>query len=168
MEVTKKKVISKKEKIIEKTEHIISRLIPYALIVLTIIIILELGFHIENHTVHTILVTLDYIVIGIFVIDLIFIARKCNTAMYFFKNYWLDILAVFPFVLAFNLVNEFYRIFALTKQFKLGQSIIHESLEVRKGVAVAARTGKIARYIRIGARTLRIITKSKFLKIFKK
>ena len=166
--IDKRKIINKKEKIIEKTEHIVSRLIPYALIVLTTILVLELGFQIKNHTVHAILVTLDYIVISIFVTDLIFIARKCNTAIYFFKNYRLDILAVFPFVLTFNLINEFYRVFALTKKFKLGQSIIHESLEVRKGVAVAARTGKIARYIRIGARTLRIITKTKFLKIFKK
>lgn len=164
----KKRVMRRKHEneFLEKIEHFNSRLIPYALILLTIVIILELGLHIENETLHTIVVIVDYFVITVFVIDLIFIAKRCNTVMYFFKNYWLDILAVFPFVIAFRFLNEFYRLFYISKEFKIGQSLMHETLEIKKGIVVASRTGKLAEIGRIGIRSIRLISKG--LEKFKK
>jgi hypothetical protein len=142
---------------------IIHKIIPYALILLTFVISLELAhtFHYVEygHAFETWLHMMDYIIIGIFVLDLIYIARRCETKMYFFKNYWLDILAVFPFALMFNVVNEFTKILYFTRQAKIGQSLLHESLEVRKGVSVAARSGQAGRGIRIIARSLRLVSK---------
>jgi hypothetical protein len=86
--------------------------------------------------------------------------------MYFFKNYWLDILAVFPFVIAFRFLNEFYRLFYISKEFKIGQSLMHETLEIKKGVAVASRTGRLAKIGRVGIRSIRLISKG--LEKFKK
>ncbi len=146
----------------EKVEKCNAKVIPYALIVLTAIILIELFFHIESHTVHNIILFLDYLVISIFVIDLIFIAKKCDTTKYFFKNYWLDILAVFPFMLAFKFLESLKLAITLTKDLGVGQAIFHESLEIRKGIAVASRTGKLAEFLKIGARSMRVITKSRF------
>ncbi|MBU1111760.1 MAG: hypothetical protein ABIG93_05685 [archaeon] len=146
----------------EKVEHYNARLIPFALALLLIIVILELAYHNENHAYELSLMIADYLIIAIFVVDLIFIAKKCNTTMYFFKNYWLDILAVFPFMLFFNLINSIRAIFLLSREVGVGQAIFHETLEIRKGIAVASRTGKFAKFLKFGARMLRLLTKSRF------
>ena len=151
---------------LKKVEHINARLIPYSLVLLFILIILELFVHLESHVYHLTLRTLDYLVITIFVIDLIFISRKCKPTSYFFRHYWLDILAVFPFAIAFHFISEIYRVFALSEKLVIGQAIFHETLEVGKEVSVASRTGRVAKYVRIVARSLRIITKSKFFTKF--
>jgi hypothetical protein len=49
----------------------------------------------------------------------------------------------------------------------VGQAIAHETLEARKGVRALSRTGKIARMIRIVARSIRVVTKSRLFRKFK-
>lgn len=158
----------------EKLEHFNSRLIPYALVALLIVIILEFAYHTQNPLYHLVLQITDYLIIAIFVVDLIFIAHKCKTVKFFFRNYYLDILAVFPFALAFRLVNEIYLVFRLGREFTLAQSIFHETLEAGKALEagktleaekelrVLSRTEKLPRYLKIAARSLRLLTKSKF------
>ncbi|HLC71101.1 MAG TPA: hypothetical protein VJI32_03785, partial [Candidatus Nanoarchaeia archaeon] len=77
----------------KKVEYYNRRLIPAALIALLIIIAIELFVHIENHTVEISLKILDGIIIAIFVVDLIFLAIHSKNTRFFFRNYWLDILA---------------------------------------------------------------------------
>ncbi|MBI2125292.1 hypothetical protein HYV87_05610 [Candidatus Woesearchaeota archaeon] len=147
----------------EKIEHYNSRLIPFALVLLLGIIIFELFIHVENHSIELAVKIADALVITIFVIDLIFLAHKARSAKFFFKKYWLDILAVFPFVLFFRVIESAYRVALATERLTLGQAILHETVEASKSTKVLAKSGKI---VRIGARILRIITKSRlFMKV---
>ncbi len=147
----------------EKVEHYNAKLIPPALVVLLAVIIFELFIHVENHAIELIVKIADALVIAVFVIDLIFLAKKAKSVKFFFKNYWLDIIAVFPFVLFFNLLESAYRIAIATERLALGQAILHETVEASKSTKVLAKSGKV---VRIGARLLRIVTKSRlFTKI---
>ena len=145
----------------EKVEHYNTKLIPPAIVALFFVIIIELGFHDFAEHWHTPLAIIDGLVIAIFVIDLIFLGIRSKNTRFFFKNYWLDVMAIFPFGIFFSLVTKLYRTVLVTQRVIIGQAILHESLEARKGIAAAARTGRIARGIRIVARSLRVITKSK-------
>lgn len=145
----------------EKVEHYNAKLITPALIILLGIIIYELFLHVENHTIELIIKLADAFVISVFVIDLIFLAHKAKSVKFFFKKYWLDIIAVFPFVLFFNLVNSLYRAVITTERLVLGQAILHETVEAGRGAKTLAESGKFARGIRIVARSLRVITKSR-------
>src|SRR3989338_2711495 len=104
---------SKYSELLEKIEHYNAKLITPALILLFAIIIFELFLHIENETVLTIVHILDYFVIAVFVIDLIFIARKVHDMRIFFKHYWLDLLAIFPFALFFRSIDRLYLLFQI-------------------------------------------------------
>ena len=146
------------EKFWEKVEHYNAKLIAPALIVLLGIIIAELFFHIENPTLKLILKIADALVIAVFIIDLLFLAHKARSMKFFFKSYWLDIIAVFPFVIFFNLLESVYRIAIVAERLTLGQAILHETVEASKSAKVFAKSGKI---VRIGARLLRVVTKSR-------
>ncbi len=154
----------------EKIEHYNSRLILPAVGLLLLVIIYELLtyfeiIYFENRALELALEGIDYLIITIFVIDLIFLAIKAKSTKFFFKNYWLDILAVFPFVLASKAIGGIFRIFALT-EVEVGQAILHESLEVSKVTAEAEKIAKVekaaklGRGIKLGARLVRIFSKT--------
>lgn len=142
----------------EKVEHYNAKLITPALIVLLGIIIFELFLHVENHTIELIVKIADALVITVFVIDLIFLAHKARSVRFFFKRYWLDVIAVFPFVLFFRVIESAYRVALATERLTLGQAILHETVEASKSTKVLAKSGKV---VRIGARILRVVTKSR-------
>jgi hypothetical protein len=150
----------------EKVEHYNARLIPPAIVVLLFIIIVELFFKDFAHNYHTLIVVLDMFVIAVFVIDLIFLAIRAKSTVYFFKHYWLDIIAIFPFVIAMNVLSKLYKVFATAGKVAIGQAIVHESLEARKGIRALARAGKFARWLRIVARMIRVVTKSRLFSHF--
>src|SRR3989344_8113709 len=108
----------------EKIEHYNSRLIPFALVLLLGIIIFELFIHVENHGIELAVKIADTLVITVFIIDLLFLAKKAKSAKFFFKNYWLDIIAVFPFVLFFKLAESAYRVAIATERLTIGQAIL--------------------------------------------
>lgn len=145
----------------EKVEHYNAKLIAPALIVLLGIIIYELFVHVENPTLELIVKIADALVIAVFVIDLLFLAKKSRSVKFFFKNHWLDIIAIFPFVLFFNLIESAYRVFVATERITLGQALLHETVEAGREAKVLTKSGKFARVIRIIARFLRVITKSR-------
>src|SRR3989338_10425576 len=94
----------------EKVEHYNSKLIPYALVVLLVVILVELFGEIEkNSPTHLLFQIIDWVILIIFAIDLIFLAIKAKTVSFFFKHYWIDLLAVFPFGLLFEFVSRFSR-----------------------------------------------------------
>lgn len=147
----------------EKVERINHHLIFPAILVLLVIITLELFAHVENHYAQIAIEVADYLVITVFVIDLIFLAIKARSTKYFFKNYWLDILAVFPFSLFFGFLGGLFRLFSVSEEaVVVGQAIFHEGLEAEKAAVraekVLVRAGK---GIRIGARLVRVFTKTR-------
>ena len=119
-------------KYLKKIEEIVDSLIPYCLILLLIIIVIELFFHETAELYHAPIEYADYFIIFIFVIDLIYKWFHVRKIPKFLKNYWLDIIAVFPFFLIFRLFEELSAIFALGET---GQKILHEGLEIEKEVS---------------------------------
>jgi hypothetical protein len=136
-----------------KTYHFIERLVDYlippSLVVLLGIIIIELFFHDIADTYHTLVITLDYIVVGIFVFDLYFKYQRIRNVEKFLKEAWLDILAVFPFFLLFRIFGPLLFISDISKEAKEVQLIFHESLELSKSgskiVKEAELAGKLSR-----------------------
>ena len=92
----------------EKVEHYNRKLIVPALVLLLGLIIIELFAHIENEAFKLTLEIIDYLIIAVFVIDLIFLAHRARDTKFFFRHYWLDLLAVFPFSIIFNIVEQAY------------------------------------------------------------
>ncbi len=146
----------------EKVEEINAKLIPLAIFILLGVIIFELFIHSEDPAILRVVHTLDGLVITIFVIDLIFLAIHSRNTRFFFKNYWLDMLAIFPFGLLFTVVERVYEIAVAAERLAVGQAIAHEALEARKGVQVLAESEKFTKVIRVVTRSLRVITKSRF------
>lgn len=158
----------------EKVQHYNTKLIPIAIFVLLFIIIFELFLHIENHILELIIQISDYFVLAVFVIDIIFLAIHSKSIKFFFKNYWLDLLAIIPIVLVFTIVSYIYRAAIATSRLAIGQSILHESLETKKIIFAAGREGKIvssssrvAKYLRIITRGIRVVAKSRLFTKFK-
>ncbi|MBI2666869.1 hypothetical protein HYX13_04615 [Candidatus Woesearchaeota archaeon] len=155
----------------ERIEHYNNKLIPYALVILLVVILVELFGEVENPTTHLVFEIVDYLVILIFVIDLIFLAIKAKSVSFFFKHYWLDLLAVIPVGLIFAVVSRFYRGVLLTEELVIGQKIVHETLEAEKELKEAsylAKEGKLARGVRIFVRSIRAVTKSRLFTHFEK
>ncbi len=150
----------------EKVEKVNSRLIVPAVILLLFIIIYEIFFHIENHTLELVVKIADGFVILVFVVDLVFLATKAKSTKFFFRNYWLDILAVFPFGLLFNLIEQVYRTITGVERVIVGQAIVHEGLEVRKEARLISKSARLSKFFRIGVRLLRVITKTRLFSRF--
>lgn len=159
----------------EKVEKINNKLIIPAIILLFFIIIFELFIHTENHAIELAVEVADYFVITVFVIDLVFLFHKAKTTKFFFKNYWLDIIAVFPFSLMFKALGEVAKVFSSLESVVVGQAILHETVEVSKAATkaervakVAEKFGKLGRYVKFGARAVRISTKTHSIIRFKR
>jgi len=143
----------------EKVEKVNSKLIPPALILLLGVIIFELFIETESHLLELIIQIADYFIIAVFVVDLIFLAVKAKSTKFFFKNYWLDILAIFPFVIFSKFIGGIFKLFATT-EVTVGQAILHESLEISKAAVRVERFAKVGRLIQQGARVVRLVSKA--------
>ena len=171
-----KKVLPRHElhplpKWLEVIEHINASLIPPAVLALGVIIIVELFFELHSHFWEEVIHVADIVIISIFVIDLCFIFYHVRNWKIFFRDFWLDILAVFPFIFMFRAAGTFVRFFRILRFGEtaiVGQTILHEGLEVRKAASAAARSQKFAKYVRMGSRSVRVLSKSRFFAAFKK
>ncbi len=143
----------------EKIERYNTHLIPFALVALLIIIIVELFVHVKDPQIQTAIHAVDYLVIAIFVVDLIFLAIHSKNTRTFFRSYWLDIIAVFPLGLLFTTVERVYTVLVEVERVVIGQAILHETLEVEK---IVAKEGKLMKVIKVFPRFFRLVTKSHF------
>ena len=151
--------------VIHKIEEFVDHLIPPSLVLLAAIIAVELFFKDFAHHHHSTIITLDYIIIGIFVFDLIFKYNRIRKIPKFLKECWLDIIAVFPFATLFRLAESvFVFTFGIRELIAKGQPILHEGVEIQKSVSRIMReaesVGKISR--------IRVFLKStRFIRIFR-
>ncbi len=150
----------------EKVERINTKLIPAALVLLLFIIFYELVLHKPYPHWELAVTIIDYLIITIFVIDLIFLAIKARTTRYFFRHYWLDILAVFPFGLLFKAIEQVFRGIQAAERLVIAQAVLHEALEVEKEARLATRGERLAKFLRIGTRGIRFLSKSHFFGVF--
>jgi hypothetical protein len=138
-------------------EVFIDRSIPYMLVLLAVLIVLEFLHIAEQY--HDIFVRIDYVIIAFFVVDLCFKWYHTREILKFIKLYWIDIIAVFPFYAIFRLY------FAVTELFAAGESvqkILHETVLLRetkllREAEYGAKFAKEARFIRVFARGLRVL-----------
>ncbi|MBW2965128.1 ion transporter, partial [Candidatus Woesearchaeota archaeon] len=107
---------------------------------------------VEQYHLEIWIIIADYIVISVFVLDLVFKWMRTRHLPKFLRKYWLDILAVFPFFLLFRLFEMFAGVFgtAVSEGTKTAQNILHESLEVEKEGAKIAREAE--KFIKEGSR----------------
>ncbi len=152
---------------LKKVKTANSRLIPLALLFLLVIIMFSfIPYH--HPLLEMALGIADGLVITIFAIDLVFLAIHARSAKFFFHNYWLDILAVFPFGLIFKSLEAVYSGLAATERLVIGQQILHEAVEVEKEAKVLSRGERLAKLFRGTARGLRFISKSRLFEKLRK
>ncbi len=159
-----------------KFEIFVDKIIPYSLIVLLIVIVLELGFHdfVEHHHLGLTLSLIDYCIISLFVIDLIFKYLRTRQIPKFLKRYWLDILAVFPFFLMFRVFEFFAGAVSLVirEGAQTTQTLLHEGLEIEKEgsklIKEAEKTSKLRRSSRFMRFLRPILRIPRFLKVVPK
>ena len=150
-----------------KVEHVVDKLIPPMLIALIFLIVIELFFHDFAHHYEFWIILADYVVISVFVLDVIFKYIRIKPFKSFLRKSWLDIIAIFPFALMFRVFEGFFEIFAASEIIKESQSVLHSAVEMEKeaGKIVreveragkAARTTRFARFIRPIARAPRLV-----------
>jgi len=130
-------------------ELLTDRLVPFAVILLLFIIIIEFFFHSIADTYHTIIQTLDYTLLGIFILDLIFKYQRIKKINRFLRECWLDIIAIFPFFLIFRVFESFLIFTELPKEIRQFQLILHEGTQISeqsaKLIREAEEAGKISR-----------------------
>ncbi len=115
-------------------EIIVDRSIPYCLLLLLGIIVLEIFFPNFVKPYHSFVSMLDYLVILVFGIDLIFKYLRVHSIPIFLRKYWLEIIAVFPAFLVIRLFEEFVRVANLERSVLVAQ----DTLEVSEHAATKA------------------------------
>lgn len=146
-------------------EKFTSRLIPYAIGGLFVLILFEFFIPPEDTNLLLIIKIIDLVIIAIFVVHLLFLAWRARSAKSFFKEHWLDIVAIFPFEGMFKVVNGLSQFITATEEIKVTQAVFHETLEVSKEAEHAAKAG---RSLRIGTRIVRAFSKSKTVRKLKR
>lgn len=162
---------------LHKAEKIIDLLIPYCLIILIIILVMEIGFRnfVEEQNLRIPIDVADYFIIFIFIIDLIFKYVRVRNIPKFFRKYWLEIIAVFPFFLIFRLAELAFGFSEISEGIKTAQSITHSTTEIEKEVALLRggekmlkegevvvkleRSTRLSRYVKPLARIPRFLKK---------
>ncbi len=163
---------------LHKIEVIIDKSIPYLVLILLILIIGEFTHNkfIQDHD--NLVLSIDYGIVIIFVIDLMFKYYRVKNAKTFVKKYWLDIIAVFPFFLIFRLVEELILFFRISSELAQSQQILHTTIEIGRisrdlseeerilreieQVTKLERTGLFARILRPLERVPRILEGFRF------
>ncbi|PIN86310.1 hypothetical protein COV19_05890 [Candidatus Woesearchaeota archaeon CG10_big_fil_rev_8_21_14_0_10_44_13] len=142
----------KKEKIhdiLHKIEYVIDKSIPYLVILLLVLIVVDLAFEELISPYEFYVSVLDYFILAVFCIDLVFKYIKVRKIPEFLKKHWLDIIAVFPFFLVFRLFEQIYLISNLPQLFMEPPTILHEGIVLeREGLRLmktAERTEKLSR-----------------------
>ncbi len=146
----------KRNKFIEEFEHFTDHIIPYLVILLAVILVLENPFwtlvHLDAY--EPVVTIVDSVIVFFFVVDLVFKWFKTRRIRKFLKLYWLDIVAVFPFYLGFRAYAELAGLFIVEEFAETGQKVAHEAVLLREA-KLARQTRVAGRGIRMGQRVLR-------------
>lgn len=145
----KYKIIKKHNHPFPEVERAVDKAVPYLLILLAIVLILDNPlwtlFSLEHYEAE--LLTFDTIVIIFLVADLVFKWWHVRNVKAFVRFYWLELIAVFPFYL-------FFRIYVfgaeILKAGEEAQRIFHEALLAREAALL-----REARFIAEGEKVLR-------------
>jgi len=132
---------------LHKIEVLVDKLIPYLVLILLILIILDIFYHEKILPYENRILILDYFIVIVFIIDLGFKYYRVKNAKTFLKKYWLDIIVVIPFFLIFRLVEEIMLLTRVSGALSESQTFLHTGVEI----------GRIARAGEEEARVLKEI-----------
>ena len=147
-----------------KFEHFTNKIIPYLLIGLGIVLILENPFwtlvHLEQFEPW--ITIFDGFIVFFFVVDLIYKWYHTRKVRKFLKLYWLDVVAVFPFYLGIRAYTEIRGIILVGEEIAEAQKLAHEAVLVREArvleeARLARETKPLTRAVRAGQRFLRAL-----------
>jgi hypothetical protein len=128
--------------LLHNLEVIVDKSIPYLVLILLILIVLDIFYHEKTIPYENQILILDYFIVIIFIIDLSFKYYRVRNAKTFIKRYWIDIIAVFPFFLMFRLVEEILILARVSESLSETQKFVHTGVEigrVSKGIEEEAR-----------------------------
>ncbi|MEK6906974.1 MAG: hypothetical protein AABW45_00425 [Nanoarchaeota archaeon] len=132
---------------LHELEFLADKSIPYLVLVLLILIVLDIFYHEKTIPYENQILILDYFIVLVFIIDLSFKYYRVRNAKTFLKKYWIDIIAVFPFFLMFRLVEEILILTSISQSLTESQKVLHSGVEI----------GRISREVSEEARVLREI-----------
>jgi len=138
-------------------EHFIDISIPFMLVLLGVLIILEFTDLVAPY--HGFIVGLDYFIIAFFVIDLCFKWYHVHDVLKFMKLYWIDLIAIFPFYTLFRVYRFAAGAVAATEQ---TQKLLHETAllketKIAREAELGAQIIKEGKFVRLLARILRVL-----------
>lgn len=147
------------KKWLHRIEFLVDKLIPFLLLILLLIITGELAFHKFVLRYYIIIQILDWFIIFVFVIDLIFKYNRIGDLPKFLKASWLEILAVFPFFLVFRFFEGFLSLFGIGETVTRTQQVVHVieggEKEITTIIKESGRAERFARFLRPLARSIR-------------
>ena len=131
-----------------KFEIIIDKLVPYAIGFILLHFVGTLFFDKQLHAYEDFIIFLEFFLVT-FVLgfDLIFKYRRTKDKKAYFRHYWLEILAIFPFMLIFRLFEEAYlitKILPAEESISVSQTAAHEIKGVNKGAQVIVREAQLS------------------------
>jgi len=136
-------------KTLHKIELFVDWIIPYLVIILLVLIVLEFGFSGYVAPYDSYFTLFDYVILVVFCIDLAFKYMKTRKIPLFLRKHWLDIIAVFPFFLIFRLFQEVYAFASIPSLLTEPPTLIHEGIILEKEglrlVKAAEETEKVSR-----------------------
>lgn len=118
--------------LLKKLEYFTDRIIPYLLVLLAAVLIMEFFFKEISKEYYSLISIADMIIIFFFALDLAYKFNRVRKLKIFLKKYWLDIIAVFPFFLLFRLAEEIFVLFRLSPELSESQKFFHIGLETEK------------------------------------
>lgn len=148
---------------IAQLEKITNRLVPFLVLGLLVILLLDNPFWIlvDLHRYETLLALFDATVLFFFVIDLIYKWQHTQEWKLFIRLYWLDVLAVMPIYLLFRSYTELARIFRGGEEItETAQKVAHETVLLRESRLIEeARMieAQIIKEARIASRSIKIV-----------
>ena len=137
-----------------KIELLVDKIIPYLLVLLFFVILGEIFFAHEIEPYSVFVSSVDGFIIFIFVIDLIFKYIRIRNFPKFFRNYWLEIIAIFPAFLILRVMEEFVIIVKLEESIGISQDVIEVG---ERTIPRASRMHYFSRFIRPLARFPRFL-----------
>ena len=135
-------------------EVFVDRLIPYVLALLLFLIIGEVFFSDKISYYPYFVSIVDYFIIAVFAVDLLFKYRHVRSIPRFLKRYFLEVLALFPAFLIVRLIEEMLTVTGLESTVRFSQ----EALEVSQQAGLGpTRLSYLLRFIKPLARLPRFL-----------
>jgi energy-coupling factor transporter transmembrane protein EcfT len=146
----------------DKAQHFVDKIIPYIFAILFIAVIIEVFFKEIAEHYHTALFVIDMTVISVFVADLFFKYERVRNIPRFFRLYWLDILAVFPFFLFLRAFEE--ALLLSERSITTLRNLFHAGIIIEEEALAGGEAAKIARTSELLAKEGRVALFSEWFK----